>query len=105
VIVSADTPARPLQDVAARQRALRPAGGWIFTVEQLVEAGGIWPRPSHHGRYSHAREHCRTRARGCDLRRDRAGRLRLEAGDPVAGLVVRATKPADAGLNHAYNHV
>ena len=30
--------------------------------------------------------------------------LRLEAGDPVAGLVVRATKPTGAGMNHAYNH-
>ena len=27
--------------------------------------------------------------------------LRLEAGDPVSGLVVRATKPAGAGMNHA----
>jgi len=110
VIVSADTLVYfgPLQDVAAASaEALRPGGRLIFTVEQLVEAGAAPGYAlSHHGRYSHARDYVERVLADANLQPEIVpAELRLEAGDPVPGLVVRATKPAEAGLNHAYNHV
>ena len=57
---------------------------------------------SPHGRYSHAREYVERVLADAGLRPEIVpAELRLEAGDPVAGLVVRATKPAAAGMNHA----
>jgi predicted TPR repeat methyltransferase len=110
VIISADTLVYfgPLQGVAAASAdALRPGGRLIFTVEHLVEAGS---EPgyalSHHGRYSHSREYLERVLAEANLQPEIVpAELRLEAGDPVAGLVVRATKPAATGLDHAYNHV
>ena len=98
VIVSADTLVYfgPLQDVvAAAADALRPGGRLIFTVEELIDA-----RPpsasysiSPHGRYSHARQYLERVLAGADLRPEIVpAELRLEAGDPVPGLVVGATR-------------
>jgi predicted TPR repeat methyltransferase len=97
VIVSADTLVYfgPLGDVvAASAGALRPGGRFIFTVEELTGAGsdagyGISP----HGRYSHTRQYVEQVLVEADLRPGIVpAELRLEAGEPVAGLVVRATK-------------
>ena len=108
VIVSADTLVYfgPLEDVvaacggraAARRTAHLHRGGVGATPDA---ARGISISP--HGRYSHAREYVERVLVGCGPRVRRSCRreLRLEAGDPVAGLVVRATKPTSAGVNHA----
>jgi predicted TPR repeat methyltransferase len=106
VIVSADTLVYfgPLQDVVvASADALRPGGRLIFTVEQLIDAGpDAGYAISHHGRYCHTREYVERVLAGANLRPEIVpAQLRLEAGDPVPGLVVRATKPAGAGMNHA----
>jgi len=106
VIVSADTLVYfgPLDDVAqAAAAALRPGGRLIFTVEEVDEetapAGhGI----SVHGRYGHTRPYVERVLRQAKLEPEiGSAQLRLEAGNPVCGLVVRGTKPADAGTNHA----
>jgi predicted TPR repeat methyltransferase len=103
VIVSADTLVYfgPLQDVvAASANALRPGGRLIFTVEALIDAGpdveySIRP----HGRYSHTRQYLERVLGDANLRPTiRPAELRLEAGEPVPGWVVRATKPTNAGL-------
>ena len=105
VIVSADTlvyfgSLEPV--VAAAAKALRPGGRLIFTVEELKDAGyDAGYSLSLHGRYCHTRQYLERVLSGETLQVEMVpAELRLEAGDPVAGLVVRATKPA-AGLNHA----
>ena len=97
VIVSADTLVYfgPLdQVVAASASALRPGGRLIFTVEELPGGGpeaGYAISP--HGRYCHARPYLERVLGEANLRTEIVpAELRLEAGDPVAGLVVRATK-------------
>ncbi len=106
VIVSADTLVyfgKLDAVVGAASEALRPGGRLIFTVEELMDARadegyaiGV------HGRYGHARRYVERVLAAAKLRPEiRPGQLRLEAGDPVAGLVVRATKPASAGIHHA----
>jgi predicted TPR repeat methyltransferase len=99
VIVSADTLVYfgPLEAVgAASENALRPGGRLIFTVEELVGAGhhdGYSIGPS--GRYRHARQYVQSVLKAASLSPEIASaELRLEAGEPVAGLVVQATKPA-----------
>ena len=95
-IVSADTLVYfgPLQDVvAASARALRPGGRLIFTVEEMI--GRLRARVFHqparalqpHASVRRARAAWR---RTCG-RRSYPTELRLEAGEPVPGLVVRAT--------------
>jgi predicted TPR repeat methyltransferase len=106
VIVSADTLVyfgSLERVVAASADALRAGGRLIFTVEELMDAG---PDANYslspHGRYSHARQYVERVLAGANLRPEIvAAELRLEAGDPVAGLVVRATKPDDADMNDA----
>jgi predicted TPR repeat methyltransferase len=99
VIVSADSLVYfgPLEAVVrASEKALRPGGRLIFTVEELVGAGhddGYSIGAS--GRYRHAREHVQGVLKAASLRPEIASaELRLEAGEPVAGLVVQGTKPA-----------
>jgi predicted TPR repeat methyltransferase len=99
VIVSADTlvyfgPLEPV--VGAAENALRPGGRLIFTVEELVGTGrdhGYSIGTS--GRYRHARNHVQGALKAANLHPEIASaELRLEAGEPVAGLVVLGTKPS-----------
>jgi predicted TPR repeat methyltransferase len=98
VIVSADTLVYfgALEDVAAASaNALRPGGRLIFTVEELDDAGpeaGFAISPT--GRYRHTRHYVERVLAEANLRSEIVpAELRLEAGDAVAGLVVRGTKP------------
>jgi len=105
VIVSADTLVYfgPLQGVVvASADALRPGGRLIFTVEQLIDGGSDSGYSiSHHGRYCHSREYLERVLAEANLRPEIVpAELRLEAGDPVPGLVVRATKTSDAEMSH-----
>ena len=106
VIVSADTLVYfgPLEDVAeAAANALRPGGQLIFTVEEAVDAP-VEPgyRLSVHGRYCHGRGYVERVLRAADLDPEIVpAQLRLEAGDPVHGLVVGARKRTGTGMNHA----
>jgi predicted TPR repeat methyltransferase len=53
---------------------------------------------SVNGRYRHARQYVERVLANAELRSEiAAAELRLEAGEPVPGLVVRGTKPAAAG--------
>jgi predicted TPR repeat methyltransferase len=99
VIVSADTLVYfgPLEEVvAAAENALRGGGRLIFTVEELRGAGhetGYAISPN--GRYRHARAYVeRVLAEGSLLSETVPAELRLEAGEPVPGLVVRGAKGA-----------
>ena len=96
VIVSADTLVYfgPLEAIsAAAANALRPGGVFVFTVEDLsaaaIEAGyAISPN----GRYRHAPGYVESALADAGLQAEIVpAELRLEAGEPVAGLVVRAT--------------
>ena len=98
VIVSADTLVYfgPLEGVvAASANALRPGGRLIFTVEELIDAGSdAGYSISLNGRYCHTRPYLERVLADANLRPEIVpAELRLEAGDPVAGLVVRAAKP------------
>ena len=97
VIVSADTLVYfgPLEGVvAASAHALRPAGLLIFTVEERPAASGRRYSISVNGRYCHSRAYLERVLADANLRPEIVpAELRLEAGDPVAGLVVRAAKP------------
>jgi predicted TPR repeat methyltransferase len=90
VIVSADTLVYfgPLEAVvAAAHRALRPGGQLIFTVEESAGAGYSLGTS---GRYRHARDYVEAVLTEVTLRPDIvSAELRLEAGEPVAGLVVQ----------------
>src|SRR4051794_5619674 len=92
-IVSADTlvyfgPLEPV--VAAAERALRPNGLLIFTVEDQPGDGYSL---SVNGRYRHGRAYIeRTLAASGFETVVEPAELRLEAGDPVPGLVVRGSK-------------
>jgi predicted TPR repeat methyltransferase len=98
VIVSADTLVYfgPLEQVvAASANALRPGGRLIFTVEELIDAeGDAGYAISPNGRYRHARQYLERVLADAGLEAYIVpAELRLEAGDPVAGLVVRGSKP------------
>ena len=98
-IVSADTLVYfgPLEGVvAAAACALRPGGRLIFTLEALIDgAPGVEYHLSPHGRYSHTRQYIERVLLAAHLRPEiLATDLRLEAGEPVPGLVVGATKRA-----------
>ena len=96
VIVSADTLVYfgPLDAVAAAAaNALRPGGVLVFTVEELSgtasEAGYSL---SPNGRYQHSPDYLERVLADAGLQSEiLPAELRLEAGEPVAGLVVRAT--------------
>ena len=98
LIVSADTLVYfgDLEKVlAAAAGALRPNGLFIFTLEDTVERGAVVDyRLETHGRYSHARAYVERVLALSGLQAEIAhAELRMEAGAPVAGLVIRATKP------------
>ena len=98
VIVSADTLVYfgPLEEVvAASGNALRPGGRIIFTVEELIGAErDAGYAISTNGRYRHKRGYIERVLANASLRSEFVpAELRLEAGDPVPGLVVRGTKP------------
>ena len=96
VIVSADTLVYfgPLEAVAAAaENALRPGGVLVFTVEELSgtasNAGYIL---SSNGRYRHSPDYLEHVLAAAGLQSEiLPAELRLEAGEPVAGLVVSAT--------------
>jgi predicted TPR repeat methyltransferase len=97
VIVSADTLCYfgPLEGVvAATANALRPGGRLVFTVEELIgDSAGAGHSIGLHGRYRHTRRYVeRVLSDASLLPEIVSAELRLEAGDPVAGLVVRAAK-------------
>jgi predicted TPR repeat methyltransferase len=85
--------------VAAAAGALRPAGLFVFTLEYMTRAqasGGY--RLEYHGRYSHSRDYVERLLSSSGLQpRVVEAELRLEAGVPVAGLVVCGTKES-AGI-------
>lgn len=108
VIVSADTLVYfgGLEDVITGAAvSLRSDGSFIFTVEETTDAEAtsdycIGP----HGRYSHRRAYVERLLANAGLRSYMVqAELRMEAGAPVEGLVVRATKPGARpfGENHA----
>jgi predicted TPR repeat methyltransferase len=96
VIVAADTlvyfgDLRPFLRVAVG--ALRPSGHLVFTVEDSVSRvdGGF--RLELHGRYSHSDDYVRRALDAVGLSSEvQRVHLRMEAGEPVAGLVIRAGK-------------
>ena len=99
MIVSVDTlvDPGPLEEVvAASADALRPGGRLVFTVEKLSGASadaGYAIRS--HGRYGHSASTLERVLSGANLRPEIVpAELRLEAGEPVHGLVVQAEKPA-----------
>jgi predicted TPR repeat methyltransferase len=97
VIVSADTLVYfgPLEDVAsAAGDALRVGGQLVFTVEEQPGVSGDAPYSiSPNGRYRHSRAYVERTLAGAGFRSEiAAAELRLEAGEPVPGLVVRGTR-------------
>ena len=76
----------------AAARALRPGGLLLFTVEHAVGAGDdVSYRLETHGRYSHTRASVERLLTDVGLQPEIfPADLRMEAGAPVAGLVVRA---------------
>jgi len=97
LIVSADTLVYfgDLKGVlAAVTEALRPNGFLVFTLEHAVRGEpDLDYRLEFHGRYSHARAYVERILTVVGLQPKIApAELRMEAGVPVAGLVVRATK-------------
>ena len=74
--------------------ALRPNGLFIFTLEHAAEGAiDLRYRLELHGRYSHCRSYVEQVLVQCGLRPEIVhADLRMEAGAPVAGLVIRATK-------------
>jgi len=97
LIVSADTLVYfgDLEGVlAAAAAALRPNGLLVFTLEHAAGASvdAVY-RLELHGRYSHGRSYVERLLVRCGLRPEIVhADLRMEAGTPVAGLVIRATK-------------
>jgi predicted TPR repeat methyltransferase len=100
-IVSADTLVYfgPLEEaLEAAAVALRPGGRFVFTLEEATgaEAAAGYALQTH-GRYIHTQAYVERLLAGAGLRSDVLhAELRMESGVPVAGLVVRATKPASA---------
>ena len=84
--------------LAAVTEALRPNGFLVFTLEQAVRGEpDLDYRLEFHGRYSHARAYVERILTVVELQPKIAhAELRMEAGVPVAGLVVRATESVAA---------
>jgi predicted TPR repeat methyltransferase len=82
--------------IAAAAGALRPNGRFLFTLEHAVSGeADVGYRLELHGRYSHSRPYVEQLLARSGLQPDIAhAELRMEAGAPVAGLMVSATKPS-----------
>ena len=97
VMVSADTLVYfgdLLEFCKAAARALRPSGLLVFTLEHAAGEDDIDYRLELHGRYSHSLAYVKRVLTQSGLTAEaESAELRNEAGAPVAGLVVRATKP------------
>jgi predicted TPR repeat methyltransferase len=80
--------------IAACARALRPNGLLVFTLEHAVGGSvGVDYRLELHGRYSHARAYVEQLLMCAGLQpKVIQAELRMEAGAPVPGLVIRAVK-------------
>src|SRR5215831_11968244 len=80
--------------IAALAGALRPNGLVVFTLEHAVaDSPGIDYRLELHGRYSHAQSYVEKLLTISGLQPELIqADLRTEAGAPVPGLVIRATK-------------
>ena len=98
VMVSADTLVYfgdLLEFCEAAASALRPTGLLVFTLEHAVGEDNIDYRLELHGRYSHSLAYVKRVLTQSGLTAEaKSADLRNEAGAPVEGLVVRATKPA-----------
>jgi len=97
LIVSADTLVYfgDLKDVVvAAARALRPRGLLVFTLEHATgESANAGYRLERHGRYSHSQSYVEQLLTAVGLApKTVQAELRMEAGVPVAGLVICATK-------------
>lgn len=79
-------------------RVLKPSGLLAFTVEKSPDGEAGPYRLQYHGRYSHSERHVReaVAAAGLHLRELEPETLRLELGEPVAGLLVVAECSASA---------
>ena len=78
--------------IAACAGALRPNGILVFTLEHAVGSSAGY-RLEPHGRYSHARSYVEQLLTCSGLRsKVIQAELRMEAGAPVPGLVIRAAK-------------
>ena len=98
-IVSADTLCYfgALEGVfKAAAAALRPSGRLFFTVEKATPAAADGYHLQPHGRYDHAPSYVRRQLEGAGLIVEtyQEAALRQEAGTPVPGLVLTATRPA-----------
>jgi predicted TPR repeat methyltransferase len=84
--------------LAAAAGALRPNGLFVFTLEHAVEGEvDVDYRLEPHGRYGHARAYVEQLLARSGLQPEIAhAELRMEAGAPVPGLVIRATRLASA---------
>ena len=82
--------------LAAAAAALRANGLLVFTLEHAVaNEEETSHRLELHGRYSHGRGYVERLLMSLGLQSEIAcAELRMESGVPVAGLVIRATKPA-----------
>lgn len=100
VIVSADTLVYfgvLHEAIGSAAHALRPGGMLIFTVEDANETEGKDISLRTHGRYTHTRAYVERVLRDAGLESQIvAAELRMEAGFPVRGLVVRGVRPVDA---------
>ncbi len=97
LIVSADTLVYfgDLEPVlAAVAASLKPAGRFVFTLEQMVTPpdAGIGYQFNRHGRYAHWPDYVEAclSASGMEVRMARSVDLREQAGQPVAGLLIMA---------------
>ena len=101
LIVSSDTIVYfgDLKDiVSAFARALRPNGLLVFTLEHAVgDSDDVDYRLELHGRYSHAQAYVERSLKSSGLQSKIIhAELRMKAGVPVPGLVIRAAKSVSA---------
>jgi predicted TPR repeat methyltransferase len=80
--------------IAAAAGALRPDGLFVFTLEHAAgDSTGVDYRLELHGRYSHGLAYVEQALGSAGLQPTIAqAELRMEAGTPVPGLVIRAKK-------------